>query len=304
MFTLILDETLKEMTVQGSRDFPFEIYYGGVSRFAEGYLDWHWHDYFEINFVTCGSLHYFIENKEYIVREGEAVFINAGRLHRGYSDEPEQMSCTVVFDRELFCGDDSSAWYTSGIKDFIQSDVNGFLLSEEIPWMKEVLEKLKRMYEKYREVEFASKLSVKGYLCMVFADILNHTVYTSRPNASDTEKRKRMRKLLAYISQNYMYAVTLEELAEVIGLSEAECSRFFSSQMKRTPFAYLNEYRIERSCELLANTDVPISDIALQTGFNSFSYYSKRFREMLHCTPSEYRRKIQGAIMDSGMEMG
>lgn len=41
MFTLILDETLKETTVQGSRDFPFEIYIGGVTMFEQGYLDWH-----------------------------------------------------------------------------------------------------------------------------------------------------------------------------------------------------------------------------------------------------------------------
>lgn len=71
-----------------------------------------------------------------------------------------------------------------------------------------------------------------------------------------------------------------------------------TEKMKRTPFSYLNQYRIERSCELLVNTDLSISDIALRAGFNSFSYYSKRFRKIMHCTPSEYRLKIQNAITE------
>lgn len=298
MFSLILDETLKETTVQGNRDFPFEIYYGGVVNFAEGYLDWHWHDYFEINLVTAGSLHYYIENKEYLLKAGDAVFINAGRLHRGYADSLYQSSNTIVFGADVFYQDTASEWYASGIKDFIQSDVNGLVLTRDILWMKHTLDKLEVMYREYQQQQFASKLSVKGYLCNIFADILNYAAYNSEPSAADTEKKKRMRKLLAYISKNYMEPVTLQELASVIGLSEAECCRFFSSQMNRTPFSYLNQYRIERSCELLVNTDLPVSDIAMQTGFNSFSYYGKRFREMMHCTPSEYRRKIQDAIIN------
>ena len=296
MFELILDETLKETTVHGSREFPFEIYFGGVAMFAEGYLDWHWHDYFEINFVASGNLHYFIENKEYFLQEGDAIFINSGRLHRGYSDNLTQVSNTIVFDGTVFCEDTSSEWYSSLIQEFVHSDINGLILTPDIPWMKAVLDKLKAMYGDYQKQNFASKLSVKGYLCTIFAEILNNTAHTSCPTALNTEKMKRMRKLLSYIAQNYMNPITLTDLASAAGLSDAECSRFFSSQMNQSPFSYLNQYRIERSCELLVNTDLSISDIALRSGFNSFSYYGKRFREKMHCTPSEYREKIWEAV--------
>lgn len=296
MFELILDKTLKELTVHGNQAFPFEIYFGGVTKFAEGYLDWHWHDCFEINFVTYGTLHYFIENKRYFLKEGDAIFINSGRLHRGYSDELTQTSQTIVFSSELFCNDTSSEWFDSRINDFISSDVNGFVLTSDVPWMKDILERLKIMYADYQKQSFASKLTAKGHLCIIFAEILNNITHTAKPSSIDTEKMKRMRKLLSYIARNYMYPITLVDLANVIGLSTSECSRFFSNQIKQTPFSYLNSYRIERSCELLINTDIPISDIALKTGFNSFSYYSKRFREIMHCTPSEYRQKIRNAI--------
>lgn len=295
MFTLILDKTLKETTVHGDHTFPFEIYNGGVTNFDKGYLDWHWHDYFEINFVTSGTLYYFIENKQYVLQEGDAVFINVGRLHRGYSDDLIQESKTIVFGGQLICSDPSSKWYTSLIDDFVYSDINGFPLTSDVPWMKNVLSKLKNMYREYEQSSSGSVLYVKGYMCSIFADILNNTAHDSRPTTVETEKMKRMRLLLSYIAQNYMYPITLAELAALTGLSETECSRFFSSQMNQTPFSYLNQYRIERSCELLVKTDSSISDIALQTGFNSFSYYSKRFRKIMHCTPSEYRAKIRSA---------
>lgn len=296
MFKLILDETLQETTVHGNSVFPFEIYHGGVTNFPEGYLDWHWHDSFEINFVTSGSLHYFIENKEYFLQEGNAIFINSGRLHRGYSDNFQQVSQTFVFSSELFCSDTSFEWYHSEIKDFINSDVNGFVLTPDTPWMKSILKRLEIMYQEYDKQNFSSNLSVKGHLCTIFAEILNNIPHSTKPTMMDTEKTKRMRKLLTYIAQNYMYPITLAELSDQIGVSSAECSRFFSSQMSEAPFSYLNRYRIEKSCDLLIHTDLPISEIALRMGFNSFSYYSKRFREIMFCTPLEYRQKVRDAI--------
>lgn len=296
MFTLILDDTLKETTVQGTKAFPYEIYMGGATMFDKGYLDWHWHDYFEINLVRSENLHYFIENEEYLLHPGEAVFINAGRLHRGYSDYPVQMSNTIVFSGELFCGDISSQWYASVIEQFIKSDINGFVLTADVPWMKEVLLELDKVYEEYRKNTTTSQLLIKGYMCIIFANILANTTYTSRPTDVETEKMKRLHSMLSHISHNYMNPITLTELSVLAGLSETECSRFFTKQMKQTPFSYINRYRIERSCELLVNTDISISEIALQTGYNSFSYYSKRFREIMNCSPSEYREKIREAI--------
>lgn len=162
--------------------------------------------------------------------------------------------------------------------------------------MKRILSTLEAVYQENFHKRFAWQLTIKGYMCNIFADILNNTSYAARPTATETEKMKRIRLLLSHIAQNYMHPVSLSDLAALTGLSNAECSRFSNSQMNQTPFAYLNQYRIERSCELLVNTDIPISEIALRTGFNSFSYYSKRFRELMHCTPSEYREKIRNAL--------
>ena len=51
--------------------------------------------------------------------------------------------------------------------------------------------------------------------------------------------------------------------------------------------------RVEKGKDLLANTDIPINVIALDTGFSNYSYYSKVFKELVGCTPNEYRKKME-----------
>ena len=55
---------------------------------------------------------------------------------------------------------------------------------------------------------------------------------------------------------------------------------------------YLNDYRVRVSARLLLEIELDIGEIAMQSGFNNISYYNKRFRQYMHQTPSEYRRKL------------
>jgi transcriptional regulator GlxA family with amidase domain len=56
-----------------------------------------------------------------------------------------------------------------------------------------------------------------------------------------------------------------------------------------SPIAYLRRQRIERARRLLRETDLPVGAIALQVGFNDFSYFARTFREVVGVTPRGYR---------------
>ena len=59
-----------------------------------------------------------------------------------------------------------------------------------------------------------------------------------------------------------------------------------------SPFDYLNYFRVSKSARLLRETDLSISTVAGQTGFNNISYYNRTFRRYMHITPGEYRRSV------------
>lgn len=102
---------------------------------------------------------------------------------------------------------------------------------------------------------------------------------------------QRIKNILAHIHTHYQQQIKLETLAEIAALSEAETIRIFKRHTGRTPFQYILDYRLERSMILLAGTRSLITEIALECGFSSVSYFIEKFKEAFHLTPKKYRDK-------------
>ena len=54
---------------------------------------------------------------------------------------------------------------------------------------------------------------------------------------------------------------------------------------------YITTYRLEKAKELLLNPDIPVGTVALKVGYGNYSYFSKLFKDVIGCTPNEYRKK-------------
>ena len=76
-----------------------------------------------------------------------------------------------------------------------------------------------------------------------------------------------------------------------MGFSASECCRLFKRVTGDTILNYLKSYRLTRSIELLEETELPVSRIALESGFNGASYYIESFKKELKQTPLQYRRE-------------
>jgi len=84
-------------------------------------------------------------------------------------------------------------------------------------------------------------------------------------------------------------------LAEVSGVSEAHFARSFKRAFGLPPHRYLLTRRIERAKALLRDTDVPIIEVAFQTGWSSLGTFGRIFRDITGESPSELRGREQGA---------
>ena len=100
-----------------------------------------------------------------------------------------------------------------------------------------------------------------------------------------------MPSTLAFIQAHYDEKLTLEDIAAAASVSKRECLRSFRAGIHRTPMEYLTDYRIDMAKKLLRTTDLPITQIALQTGWCSAAYFSKIFRESCGTTPFAYRKE-------------
>lgn len=102
----------------------------------------------------------------------------------------------------------------------------------------------------------------------------------------------RLRKALDFINENLESekVISLEKVAGWVGLSYFHFSRTFKQSMGISPNNYIVSRRIEKAKGLLANSDSPIADIALQVGFASQSHFTTMFRRSTGTTPSIFRR--------------
>jgi transcriptional regulator GlxA family with amidase domain len=87
-------------------------------------------------------------------------------------------------------------------------------------------------------------------------------------------------------------------LARVSGASQAYFARSFKDAFGIPPHRYLLTRRLERAAALLRDTDLPILDIALQTGWNSLGAFGRTFRDVTGESPSELRRRTRTAPGD------
>lgn len=98
-------------------------------------------------------------------------------------------------------------------------------------------------------------------------------------------------KICNFIEKHYKEDITSTVTSKALGFSNSYFCRLFHKSFGETFQNHLCRFRIEKSKQLLQYTDRSISQISADVGFNSFSYFSKKFREYNHITPISYRTK-------------
>jgi len=98
-----------------------------------------------------------------------------------------------------------------------------------------------------------------------------------------------LHKAMDYIKRNYHRKITLKDVADYVKLSHSYFSRLFKTEMSMTFTHYLNQVRIQQSKSLLLNENISLVDIALLTGFEDQSYFTKVFRKHVGISPGKFR---------------
>jgi AraC family transcriptional regulator len=94
----------------------------------------------------------------------------------------------------------------------------------------------------------------------------------------------------AYIEENFREDIGLKELADLTQLSQSRFARGFRISTGVPPYSWALRRRVEAAGHLLASTNIPVSEIAVQVGFADQSHLTKAFRRALGTTPAAWRR--------------
>lgn len=153
-------------------------------------------------------------------------------------------------------------------------------------------------YEEFQYAQQAVRLGAKEYLLKPIRakDILeclnrlaDEYIGSEGEKEENTAENQLVKDAEDYISEHYMEAVSLKDIADNLGVSKCYVSTLFT-QNKQCGFVdFLNQVRIERACGYLEQNYFKVYEIAYKVGFRDEKYFSKVFRKIKGVTPKEYR---------------
>ena len=100
-----------------------------------------------------------------------------------------------------------------------------------------------------------------------------------------------VRKGLEFIHRNYRDQITLEQTASYAATSTTHFSKVFKAEIGIGFSAYVNNLRLEKAKQLLVGSELSLSDITQQVGYNNQQYFSRVFKSDTGMTPGKYRKK-------------
>lgn len=273
----------RESWQRGTVDFPFE-YHHITPTHPQYIMALHWHVEFEIVRVLKGTFQLSIDELEYTVEQGSAIFIPAGSVHSGLPRD-----CTyecIVFDMNMLMNKNDSCCKL--IRKIIDHEVEPAFVYPESH--NDIHQTVWSLFDAIASKKDGYQLVVLGTLYQVIGTIFAKQYYNPAP-AQPPRNHKRIIQLktaLEFMESSYNKQITLEEMAGSVDMSPKYFCRFFHEMTHRTPIDYLNYYRIERACYQLMTTDQSITEVAYSSGFNDLSYFIKTFKKYKGTTPKQY----------------
>lgn len=287
----VVDERGRELLQHGTAAFPVGCYYDDL---GEGPVPWHWHEELEAVVIASGSCTVATGEKRFALTEGEGFFVNAGILHGCW--DLEGSGCrfhSLVFHPRLVGGSLDSVFYQDYVDPLIHNfSLQSLLLSPQVSWQKEALDAIEEAWQLCRTEEPGYEFGVRNALSKLVWQLCRKCPGSEiKPSLRSLRDGERMKRMLEFIHDHYWEPMDTATIAASAAISESECLRCFHATIGTTPIQYVRTHRIRRAAQMLNNTSLRIADVAAQCGIPDVSYFTKTFRQIWGCTPSQFRNR-------------
>ncbi|WP_460273334.1 helix-turn-helix domain-containing protein [Celeribacter sp. ULVN23_4] len=159
----------------------------------------------------------------------------------------------------------------------------------------EALLSIARLAASEVETPRRGEMMLDGLLQALLGELIDTPTDRARPQLSGGLSAHQMQALDQHLHRHLDRAVSVAELAEVVGLSESWFSRAFKATTGQPPIRWIAEQRVQAAQHLMGHSArLPLADVALATGFADQSHLSRAFRRHVGLTPSQWRRSHQG----------
>lgn len=257
-------------------------------------VDWHYHDDYELFYPINGTGVRIVGDSIEYFNENELVLLGSKVPHL-FKNEVEDSSSEVdyiiiKFKPVLINKFVDSVPEFSKVKSLLENARQGTIFRQIDSYL--ILEDLIRICESKGADRLILLISILSRLALI-KEKSSLTSENFSLIGLESENEDRLQRVINFIVENYMKEITLKELSEISCMTPNSFCRYFKDRTGKTAFQFIREYRISRACQMIINTCKPLSQIYLDSGFNSLSSFNRVFKSIKGISSSEYKRKYQ-----------
>lgn len=154
-----------------------------------------------------------------------------------------------------------------------------------VPNPMSILEDIKMMHGMWND----KREGYAGKTKLAFMNLVHDLLEQHRDRHTETTTQRAILECAQYIEQHYQEALERDMLAKKFSISSSYFSVLFKKYVGCTPVQYITKVRIEKAMELLKESSLPVSAVALEVGFNDPLYFTRVFSRRVGVTPRQFR---------------
>jgi len=253
----------------------------------------HFHPEYEINFIfnAEGAVRIVGEHREPIGK-WELVLTGPNLMHvweQGDCHTSDIHEITIQFHRDLFHQTLLDRNIMKPVKDMLDRSTRGIAFSEET---------IQTLQPRITNLAHKSGIDALIELVSLLFDLSNsrgqQMLSSTMLKNDDFYNSGKIKNVHDFVQQHYAEKIKVEDMAQLLNMTEVSFSRFIKQRTGKTFVEYLNHYRISMASRWLIESNLSVSEIAYKCGFNNLANFNRIFKKAEKCTPSAFRENFAG----------
>lgn len=242
----------------------------------------HQHVRIEINYVKKGNCILRLENESVCFSENEIMIVCSNVKHSFEAGAEGTILMQLEFLPEIFSRFDSS-------ENSINVGLTPVTIFSEANHLIKIVNNVRIMRAVQRIVnELNTKSKYYQHLVVMYYAELLILIYRHMDEAYlPICTNDSLKKAISFLRMNFYTNITMEEVAQHAGIGVRYLRKLFSHHLNISPLDYLNQIRINKSIDLLKNTELSIKEVCFTCGFKSPQYFSRVFKQQMGISPKE-----------------
>lgn len=234
----------------------------------------HIHPHLELIYLKSGSGIAILDNKEYLINEGDCFLVFPNQIHFYHAEKPLE-GYMMIFLPELF----------GEFKELFRKKTPIIPLLHGADFQEDLESQLEYIFEKRNSGLLYDEYTAKGFLLAILGQMFSKMEFRENPTDQDAIKR-----ILNFCVEHYTEPISLQMMEKELYLNKHYISYVFKERMNVNYKDFVNRLRVEHACNMLMN-GVMITECAYASGFSSVRTFNRAFLKYMKMSPRDYRNQ-------------